>query len=265
MRIFDQNWMQVEANLARETRAVLPLGSTEQHAHLSLGTDAILAERVAVEAAEPLGVPVFPALAYGISPYFGAYPGSVSLRVDTYLSVVRDVLDSLARSGFRRILIVNGHGGNNSLLQYFTHMQIEHARGYVVYSFSNQGLGMPSGAAAPSKPGADGHAGEGEISNIMASRPGLAHPERAGTESGSDQKRLDLPEGVSTGITWYSRFPNHYQGDAAGATEARGQASLKILSGRIANAIRAIKADETTLRLQTEFQDAERRPLATRQ
>lgn len=112
MRITEQNWMQVQACLQREDRAVLPLGSTEQHAYLSLSTDAILAERVAVEAAEPLGVPVFPALAYGISPYFLAYPGSVSLRVETYLSVVRDILDCLAGSGFRCILLVNGHGGN---------------------------------------------------------------------------------------------------------------------------------------------------------
>ncbi len=112
MRIHEQNWMQVQACVRREDRAVLPLGSTEQHAYLSLSTDAILAERVAVEAAEPLGVPVFPALAYGISPYFLAYPGSVSLRVETYLAVVRDILDCLAGSGFRRILLVNGHGGN---------------------------------------------------------------------------------------------------------------------------------------------------------
>ena len=113
MRIYERNWMQIEAGLQREDRAVLPLGSTEQHACLSLGTDAILAERVAAEAAEPLGVPVFPALPYGISPYFRAFPGSVSLRVETYLSVVRDILDSLAGSGFRRILLVNGHGGNS--------------------------------------------------------------------------------------------------------------------------------------------------------
>ena len=112
MRITEQNWMQVEASLQREDRAVLPLGSTEQHAYLSLGTDAILAERVAVEAAEPLGVPVFPVLAYGISPYFRGYPGSISLRFETHLSVVRDILDCLAGSGFRRILLVNGHGGN---------------------------------------------------------------------------------------------------------------------------------------------------------
>jgi creatinine amidohydrolase len=106
------NWQQVEAYLARDDRAVLPLGSTEQHAYLSLSVDSILSERVAAEAAEPLGVPVFPALAYGITPYFRAFPGSLSLRVATYVDVVRDLLDSLANSGFRRILIVNGHGGN---------------------------------------------------------------------------------------------------------------------------------------------------------
>ncbi len=112
MRITDMNWSQVEAYLQRDDRCAFPLGCTEQHAYLSLSTDSILAERVALEAAEPLGVPVFPVLHYGITPYFRAYPGTVSLRVETYLRVVRDVLDSLAEQGFRRILIVNGHGGN---------------------------------------------------------------------------------------------------------------------------------------------------------
>ena len=112
MRISDMNWMQVEAYLQHDDRAVIPLGSTEQHAYLSLSVDSILAERVAVEAAEPLGVPVFPVVAYGLTPYFGAYPGTVTLRVETYTRLVGDLLDSLARSGFRRLLLVNGHGGN---------------------------------------------------------------------------------------------------------------------------------------------------------
>lgn len=106
------NWMQVEAYLERDDRAVVPLGCTEQHAYLSLATDSILAERVAVEAAEPLGVPVFPVIVYGITPGFRAYPGTVSMRIETLLGVVRDTLDSLRHSGFRRIVIVNGHGGN---------------------------------------------------------------------------------------------------------------------------------------------------------
>ena len=113
MKISDMNWMQVEEYLKRDDRCVLPLGSTEQHAYLSLSVDSILAERVGLEAVAASGVPVFPVLAYGITPYFRAYPGSVTLRVQTYLSVVRDVLDGLLEQGFKRILIVNGHGGNS--------------------------------------------------------------------------------------------------------------------------------------------------------
>jgi creatinine amidohydrolase len=112
MRISDMNWMQLEDYRKHDDRTVLPLGSTEQHAHLSVCTDSILSERVSLEAAEPLGVPVFPVLSYGISGYFSAYPGTVSLRIETYLKVIRDILNSLAGSGFRRILVVSGHGGN---------------------------------------------------------------------------------------------------------------------------------------------------------
>jgi creatinine amidohydrolase len=112
VRLFDTNWMQIEEYLRRDDRIVLPTGSTEQHGFLSLGTDAILAERVALEAAEPLGIPVLPALPFGMAPYFAAYPGSMSLRITTYIEVLRDLLDGLAGQGFRRIAIVNGHGGN---------------------------------------------------------------------------------------------------------------------------------------------------------
>ena len=83
MRIGDLNWMQVEEYLARDDRVVLPIGSTEQHGYLSLATDAILAERVSVEAADQLGVPVMPTLPFGIAPGFTAYPGTVSLRLET--------------------------------------------------------------------------------------------------------------------------------------------------------------------------------------
>jgi creatinine amidohydrolase len=112
MRVVDLNWMQLEAYLERDDRIVLPLGSVEQHAYLSLGVDLILSERVAVEAAEPLGVPVLPALAYGITPYFAAYPGSPTVSIETYSSLLRDILGSLFAQGFKRFLLVNGHGGN---------------------------------------------------------------------------------------------------------------------------------------------------------
>jgi creatinine amidohydrolase len=126
MMISAMNWMQVEEYLKRDDRCVLPLGSTEQHAYLSLCTDSILAERMAAEAAEPIGVPVFPVVPYGLTPYFRAFPGTVSLRVATYLSVVRDVLDSIAGHGFGRILIVNGHGGNSPAQSLATEWTADH-------------------------------------------------------------------------------------------------------------------------------------------
>ncbi|QEW19474.1 Creatinine amidohydrolase [Marinibacterium anthonyi] len=112
MKISDMSWQQVEDYLKADDIGVLPLGSTEQHAGLSLSVDSILSERIAVEAAEPLGIPVFPVVAYGITPSFTAYPGTISLRLETYVALVRDILDGMYAQGFRRIVIVNGHGGN---------------------------------------------------------------------------------------------------------------------------------------------------------
>jgi creatinine amidohydrolase len=127
MHISAMHWQQVEEYLRHDDRAVLPLGCTEQHAYLSLSTDSMLAERVALEAADPLDVPVFPVLAYGITPYFRAYPGTLTLRVATYLSIVRDLLDGLYGQGFRRIVVVNGHGGNSSAQALVDEWLAEHA------------------------------------------------------------------------------------------------------------------------------------------
>jgi creatinine amidohydrolase len=113
VKIAEMTWMQVEDYLQNDDRCVLPLGSTEQHAYISLATDSILSERVALEAAEPLGVPVFPVLAYGITPYFMGYPGTVSVSPNTYEQLLQEILGSVRKHGFRRILVVNGHGGNS--------------------------------------------------------------------------------------------------------------------------------------------------------
>ena len=112
MKIEQMNWQDVESQLARDTRCVWPIGSTEQHAQLSLCVDVILAERVAAEAAEPLQIPVFPVMPFGLAPYFSAYPGTISLRTETLLGVARDVIGSIYSMGFRQLVIINGHGGN---------------------------------------------------------------------------------------------------------------------------------------------------------
>lgn len=113
MKIADMTWQDVASYLERDDRCVVPLGSTEQHAYISLATDLILAERLAVDVAAPEGVPVFPGVAYGVTPYFMGYPGTVTLSEETHARVVIEILDSLRRHGFKRVLLVNGHGGNS--------------------------------------------------------------------------------------------------------------------------------------------------------
>jgi creatinine amidohydrolase len=115
MKLSSLNWMHVEQYLKTDDRCVFPVGSTEQHAYLSLATDSILAEKIAIEAAEPLNIPVLPVLNYGYTPSFMDYPGTISLSSETLWLILKEVLESLIQHGFKKILIVNGHGGNSYL------------------------------------------------------------------------------------------------------------------------------------------------------
>jgi creatinine amidohydrolase len=112
MRLEDLNWMDVEKYLAADDRLMLVLGACEQHAYLSLLTDIRIPLALADSASQRTGVPVAPPLNFGVSPYFLAYPGTISLRVSTMIAAVEDVVRSVYSHGFKRILILNGHGGN---------------------------------------------------------------------------------------------------------------------------------------------------------
>jgi len=113
MRLDDLNWMDVEGYLKHDDRLILVLGACEQHAYLSLLTDIRIPLALADSASQHTGVLVAPPLNFGISPYFLAYPGTFSLRVSTMIDTVEDLVRSAYRQGFRRILILNGHGGNS--------------------------------------------------------------------------------------------------------------------------------------------------------
>ncbi len=112
MRFEDLNWMDVENYLAQDDRVILVLGACEQHGYLSLLTDSRIPQALADVASQQSGVPVAPVLNFGVSPYFLSYPGTISLRSTTYLALIEDILRSLYGSGFRRFLVMNGHGGN---------------------------------------------------------------------------------------------------------------------------------------------------------
>ena len=114
MRFEDMNWMQVEKYLKHDDRVIVVLGACEQHGYLSLLTDIRIPMALAEAASQKTGVVVAPPLNFGVSPYFLAYPGTISLRMSTFMQVLEDVIRSLYGQGFRRFLVLNGHGGNDS-------------------------------------------------------------------------------------------------------------------------------------------------------
>ena len=125
MRLEELNWMDVESYLAEEDRIILVLGATEQHGYLSLLTDVKIPQALADAASASTGVLVAPPLNFGVSPYFATYPGTISLRTSTFLAVVEDVVRSLYGVGFRRMFIMNGHGGNSSVRNRLTELANE--------------------------------------------------------------------------------------------------------------------------------------------
>lgn len=112
MHFEDTNWQGIEDYLKQDDRVMVVLGACEQHAWLSLLTDAKIPLSLAGAASKLSGVVVAPPLNIGVSPYYLTYPGTISVQVDTYVRFVEDIIRSLHGYGFNRILILNGHEGN---------------------------------------------------------------------------------------------------------------------------------------------------------
>jgi creatinine amidohydrolase len=115
MRLEDLNWMDVEGYLKHDDRLMVVVGACEQHGYLSLLSDVRIPLALADTASKQTGVLVAPPVNYGSSPYFLSYPGTLSLRLSTLLGLVEDIVRSAYGQGFKRILVLNGHAGNNGL------------------------------------------------------------------------------------------------------------------------------------------------------
>ena len=243
---------------------VLPFGILEKHGpHLPIGTDLLDVRFAVTNAAQQEFAVVFPEYYFGQIFEARQEPGTIAYPLSTQLTLLQDTVNEMARNGCKKILIVNGHGGNQSLLPLFAQSQLASPHDFVVYLIT----GIPrDGAGRPAaKSSVDLHAGEAETSAMLVARPDLVHMDRAKQESGTDQHRLTLPADVYTGIWWYARFPDHYAGDGATATKALGEFDQKNWSRAIAEAIKAIKADEESPRLQKEFFEKAQHPIDTPQ
>jgi creatinine amidohydrolase len=240
---------------------LLPFGILEKHGpHLPLGTDLLDVRYAALHAAEQEYAVVFPEYYFGQIAEARHEPGTVSYSRSLQLALLQETTDEMARNGCKKILIVNGHGGNESLLPYFAQTQLEKPHDYVVYVFDER---SPDHGGPEKKTKIDMHAGESETSKMLVARPDTVHLDRAATESGADQARQKIPNDVYTGIWWYTRFPNHYSGDGSVATKELGEFQMNWWIETLVKAIRAIKSDDVSLKLQNDFYEKSTHPLET--
>jgi creatinine amidohydrolase len=260
-------WEELTAEEFREGIAksggtcLLPFGILEKHGpHLPLGTDLLNVRYVAEHAAQQEYAVIFPQ--YFAGQIFEARheAGTIAYSAELQLKMLQETTDEMGRNGCKKVVIVNGHGGNEDLLPYFAQTQLAKRHDYVVYVQWGHEATKKVGAE---KNGPDWHAGGTETSNMLVTHPDLVHMDRAGNESGGDQKRVKLPESVYTGIWWYARFPNHYSGDGTTATKEQGQEDMQSWVNTLVRAIKAIKSDDESLKLQKEFYEKSEHPLET--
>lgn len=245
---------------------VLPFGILEKHGpHLPIGTDLLDVRYAVMNAVQQEYAVVFPEYYFGQIFEAQQEPGTVAYSLSTQLTLLQETVKEMARNGCKKVVIVNGHGGNESLLPLFAQSQLASPRDYVVYVFGLPQENVPGRPAHKSDPNNDMHAGETETSAMLVARPDLVHMDRAEQESGADQNHLHLPGSVYTGIWWYAKFPDHYSGVGSAATKELGEFDQKTWSREIAEALKAIKADGDSLRLQNEFFEKTTHPLDTKQ
>lgn len=235
---------------------ILPIGILEKHGpHSPLGTDLIHVREWAARAVKSEYAVVFPDYFYGQINEARHQLGTFALPSKVIWDLLEATCDEIARNGFNKIVILNGHGGNPEFIQFFMQSLLNKRHNYAVYLYN------PAADADYNKqylkqhqtaPETDLHAGERETATLLYYRPDLMKMERAGNESGADQKRSSLPD-VYTPIWWYSSFPNHYAGDGSKATAALGKFITDHEIASFVKALRIIKADTKTLELQNEF------------
>ena len=234
---------------------VIPMGILEKHGpHLPLGTDLLDARELTLRAANEEYFVVFPQYYFGQIYEAKHQPGTIAYSPELVWNLLDETCEELARNGFKKIVLANGHGGNNYFLHYFAQAQLGDQKDYSVILFSPEpDSSVEKRINELRRTKIDGHAGETETSMIMAHRPDLAKTELGDQESGENLNRLEnLPYGF-TGIWWYARYPNHYAGDGSKADKQIGNLILNHRAAQLVELVKAVKNNDEVLELQNEF------------
>jgi creatinine amidohydrolase len=241
---------------------VIPLGIIEKHGpHLPLGTDLFESREAATTAAKKEYAVVYPP--YFVGQIFEArhQPGTVAYSNELMWKMLEETCNELSRNGLKKIVLVNGHGGNSSFLQYFCQSQLAARKDYIVVLFQERtNPAYSKEIESLKKAKLDGHAGEEETAMMSFIRPDLVDVQAITSQSGADQKRLNVPFGY-TGIWWYAKYPNHYASDFAQPNKRLGELLILSWSDQIAELIKYLKNNNTIKELQDEFAKQAENPL----
>jgi len=246
---------------------IIPMGIMEKHGpHLPLGTDLIDVREMVFRAVKKEYGIVFPHYYFGQIYEAKQQPGTIAYSHTLVWDILQETCDELARNGIKKIILVNGHGGNNNFIQYFCQAQLESEKDYTVVFFQHQAdPEVEKRVRELRKTTTGGHADETETSMMIAHRPDLVHLERGKDQSGENLERLDHLEYGYTGIWWYARYPNHYAGDGSEANPEIGNLLMDSRAGQLAELIRILKKDNTILELQNRFFEESKNPIETEQ
>jgi creatinine amidohydrolase len=234
--------------------ALFTMGVIEKHSdHLPLGTDTLNVHKIACLAAEQEPAVVFPPFYFGQIYEARCFPGTITIEPKLLLALLEGMLDEIGRNGFRKIIIVNGHGGNSALIPFLAQTQLWQEKPYSVYVAPRLSADRQEAWAAITDTEYHGHACECETSVSLANHPELVHMERVPDEPALPLGRLSHLPGNMSGASWYANHPEHYAGDARTATAEKGRQLRELLVDTLAEFIAAVKADETVTALQAEF------------
>lgn len=248
---------------------IIPMGCIERHGnHLPTGIDYMKVWHFADLAAQVEPVMVFPGWYLGSLSDCTFAPGSIAFPLELCINCLESLCSEIARNGYKKILLLNSHGGNAQMIDYFLQTFCEKDRDYMVYSpYHSFHVGKRTVEACRKVAGetgaTNGHAGAYETAVALHLFPHCVKLEKMlpREQSVSDQRSQEmLNAGLKVPAWWFSAHPHHYGGFGGGVTAENGKEICDAIVQDIVDYIRAIKADNTTLEIYREFREKTRKP-----